>query len=167
MALTANVTNPIKINNVLALPRPFQYPILVKAQKTTTLLPGEGFHVQVASKEPNQTVEIDPCLEAPPNFIQNHLQNIDQESIYVQNMSDEPIRIKKNTPICQIRETRPVKTKSNNDLPMKVDISNTTPPPSVPSGGITVNCAAILAGGHQAGGEVPLVSYILPERFTI
>ena len=85
----------------------------VKAFKTTTLLPGEGFKVPVKSKaDASLLVAVEPRMEAPKGFIQDHLQEIEDGTIFVRNMSSEPIKIKKNTPLCQIMETREVRESS-------------------------------------------------------
>ena len=121
MALTA------KIETKTSLPEPFTYPILVKANKSATILPGEGFHVPVFSKEHNQTVEIEPRIEAPKGFTTTHLTDIFRGEVFIKNMSCEPIKIKKNTPICQIRETRVVEldqNRLNTTLPDEVTVDD-------------------------------------------
>ena len=94
-----------------ALTAAFTYPILVKANRSARLLPGEGFHVPIQSGVEHDTVEIDPRKEAPPGLITAHIQKIENEAVYIQNMSSEPVRIKKNVPICHIKEMRTVEDK--------------------------------------------------------
>ena len=90
------------------LPKAFTYPLLVKADKSATILPGEGFHVPICSIHEDDAVEIEPRKEAPDGFIHNHVKEIDKDIVFIQNMASEPITIKKNTPLCQLRETKPV-----------------------------------------------------------
>ena len=110
LALTASVfshhTNNEKKN--LVLPEPYTYPMLIKANKTATILPGEGFFVPVYIKDKGDIVEIDPRKEAPKGFVLNHLQEIKEGEIHICSMSEEPVKIKKNTPICNIKQTRKV-----------------------------------------------------------
>merc|ERR1711867_152863 len=86
------------------LPQPFTYPLLVKANRIAMILPGEGFYVPIDN--PENLVEIDPRIEAPEGFVSNHLQQIEGGTVHVKNMSDIPLKIKKNTPICNINKTR-------------------------------------------------------------
>ena len=74
-----------------ALTAAFTYPILVKANRSATLLPGEGFHVPIHSGPEHDVVEIDPRKEAPAGLITAHIQKIENETVYVQNMSSEPV----------------------------------------------------------------------------
>ena len=78
----------------------------MKANRTATILPGEGFYVPVDN--PENLVEIDPRIEAPEGFVSNHRKYIEEGTVHVKNMSDIPLKIKKNTPICNINKTRPV-----------------------------------------------------------
>ena len=82
--------------------------MLIKANKTATILPGEGFFVPIYSKNKEDIVEIDPRREAPKGFVLNHLQEIKEGEIHICNMLEEPVKIKKNTPICNIKQTRKV-----------------------------------------------------------
>jgi hypothetical protein len=106
MAITAtvNATQVTPRDSPLVQNR-FHYPILVKNNKSATLLPGEGFHIPIVVKGDNTIVEIEPRKEAPRGFISNHLQMVEDGAIYVYNMSAEPIKIKKHTPVCQVKET--------------------------------------------------------------
>ena len=104
MAADKIVVKGKKEEKQLTLPQPFTYPLLVKANRTATILPGEGFHVPVDN--PEKLVEIDPRIEAPEGFVNNHLQQIEEGTIHVKNMSDIPLKIKKNTPVCNINKTR-------------------------------------------------------------
>ena len=83
----------------------------MKADKSATILPGEGFHVPICSIHKDDAVEIEPRREAPDGFIHNHVKNIDKDIVFIQNMASEPITIKKNTPLCQIKEMKPVQEK--------------------------------------------------------
>ena len=94
------------------MPQPFSYPLLVKANRSATILPGEGFYVPVHSNKKQHLVEIDPRNEAPEGFVCNHLQEIKEGRVHISNMSDKPIKVRKNTPICNINQTRQV-PKSN------------------------------------------------------
>ena len=107
IALSASIRQiqPIDMTSHTTLPTAFTYPLLVKANRTATILPGEGFHVPLACTEKNTVVEIEPRAEAPQGFIRNHLQDIENEAVFICNMSTSPIKIKKHTPLCQIRET--------------------------------------------------------------
>ena len=78
---------------------------LIKANQTATILPGEGFFVPIYSKNKEDIVEIDPRREAPKGFVLNHLQEIKEGEIHICNMSEEPVKIKKNTLICNIKQT--------------------------------------------------------------
>ena len=114
LALTAaiNLKSPSeKDSETTALTAAFTYPILVKANRSATLLPGEGFHVPIHSGPEHDVVEIDPRKEAPSGLITAHIQKIENETVYVQNMSSEPVKVKKNVPICQIKEMKLVKDK--------------------------------------------------------
>merc|ERR1712177_58120 len=96
LALTALIFShqPSEEEKQLTLPQPFTYPLLVKANRTATILPGEGFYVPVDN--PENLVEIDPRIKAPEGFVSNHLQQIEEGTVYVKNMSNIPLRIKKN-----------------------------------------------------------------------
>ena len=83
----------------------FSFPILVKAFKTSTLLSGEGFEVPVQALN-STTVHIVPRREAPQGFIVNELQEVTNNHVFIKNTSNAPIKIKKNTPICSIEDTR-------------------------------------------------------------
>ena len=48
-----------------------------------------------------ETVEVKPRQEAPNDFIVNHLQTI-KGVVRIENMSGETMKLKKNTPICNI-----------------------------------------------------------------
>ena len=94
------------------------YPVLIKATKSATFLPGEGFSVPIRIKlGGNQLVSVEPRKEAPVGFVSDHLQEVENGTIFIRNMSAEPIKVKKNTPLCQIRETREVKTFTKNVPP--------------------------------------------------
>ena len=109
LALTASIfSHTNKDEEQLTLPQPFSYPLLVKANRTATILPGEGFFVPINLGRKENLVEIDPREEAPEGFVSNHLQQIKEGRVHISNMSDKPLKIRKNTPICNINKTRSV-----------------------------------------------------------
>ena len=98
MLTAATKIKPSVENNIktTALTTAFIYIILVKANRSTTLFLGEGFHVPIQSGVEHDTVEIDPRKEALPGLITAHIQKIETKAIYIQNKLAEPVRIKKN-----------------------------------------------------------------------
>ena len=107
MALSATIRTiqPNSSTLLTTQPTAFTYPLLVKANRTAIILPGEGFHVPVASTYRDAVVEIEPRVEAPQGFTSTHLQEIENEAVFIRNMSTSPIKVKKHTPLCQIRDT--------------------------------------------------------------
>ena len=81
--------------------------LLVKANKTETLLPGESQLIEIdESVFENETiVEIEPRNEAPNGFPIHHFQKIESNKMKIKNESSEPIKIKKNTPLCNLKST--------------------------------------------------------------
>ena len=81
------------------LPTAFTYPILVKADRFTTILPSEEFHILIFNINYNDLVEIKPV-----GFITNYIKEIDKDIVLIQNSTDKPTAIKKNTSLCQIKK---------------------------------------------------------------
>ena len=113
IALTSRVQVNL-LQNISSVKSPFSFPILVKANRTAVILPGEGFRVPIKNTSNQDMIEIEPRKESPVGFVTNHIQNIEEGSILVENESSEPIKIKKNTPLCQIKELKDVPEKTNN-----------------------------------------------------
>ena len=111
VALTSRVQVNL-LQNTSSIKSPFTFPILVKANRTAVILPGEGFRVPIRNSSDQTTIEIEPRRESPVGFVTNHIQNIEEGSILVENESSEPIKIKKNTPLCQIKELKDVPEKN-------------------------------------------------------
>ena len=98
IALTSRVQVNL-LQNTGSIQSPFTFPILVKANRTAVILPGEGFRVPIKNTSDQDTIEIEPRKESPVGFVTNHIQNIEEGSILVENESFEPIKIKK-THLC-------------------------------------------------------------------
>ena len=86
------------------LPTAFTYPILVKADRFTTILPSEEFHILIFNINYNDLVEIKPRKKAPVGFITNYIKEIDKDIVLIQNSTDKPTAIKNNTSLCQIKK---------------------------------------------------------------
>ena len=53
------------------------YPVLIKSPISATLLPGEGFPVQIRVRgEGTPVIAVESRKEAPVNFTKNHLQEV-------------------------------------------------------------------------------------------
>ena len=81
--------------------------ILMKCNKSETILPGESQFITVNGEvfEDDTLVEIEPRNEGPNEFPKNQLQRIKNNTIKITNDSKESIKVKKQTPLCQIRAT--------------------------------------------------------------
>ena len=116
LALAARIELPTFPEANSSGAKEYSYPILIKANKSGTFLPGEGFTIPIKTKQmESPVVVIEPRTEAPSNFLSYHLQDIENGIVFIRNMSQEPIKIKKNTPVCQIRETRDVNDNSSSN----------------------------------------------------
>ena len=83
---------------------------LLKASKTETLLPGESQTIRINEDlfENETVVEIEPRTEAPADFPKHQFQQVNLNAIEIKNESREPLKIKKNTPLCNIKRTREI-----------------------------------------------------------
>ena len=124
IALAARINRTSIISEA---PKENNSPLLVKANQTATYLPGEGFSVSIDPTELDTVVEIEPRREAPEGFVTNHLQEIDNGMIRIKNMSREPKKIKKNTPICQVRKTVDTELQIKDNKGRKDKIKETKP----------------------------------------
>ena len=81
--------------------------ILIKCIRSETILPNESQKIPIKRRNitEDSIVEVEPRREGPVNFPKHHFQKIKSNHIKVTNESDETIKIKKNTPLCQIRAT--------------------------------------------------------------
>ena len=70
--------------------------VLIKANRTETLLPGESqvFSVDQDLYQNDEVVEIEPRNEAPAMFPSHHFQTIELNTIRITNDSKEPVKIK-------------------------------------------------------------------------
>ena len=87
IALTASIHSYYSEGGKVTLPSAFKYPLLVKANRSATILPGEGFYVPICRSKEDDAVEIEPRIEAPKGFIVTHLQLVENETVFIQNMS--------------------------------------------------------------------------------
>ena len=80
---------------------------LLKAVRTETLLPGESQEIMLDEEifDNDSIVEIEPRREAPLDFPRHQFQKVTLNSIRITNDSQQPIKIKKNTPLCNIKRT--------------------------------------------------------------
>ena len=58
-------------------------------------------------------MEVEPRREGPTDFPRHQFLKIKNNNIKITNDSNEPVKIKKNTPLCQIRATVEVKEVPN------------------------------------------------------